>query len=139
MYCSTCGNQIEGNEKYCPYCGAELSEQKHEEQNPNGNLNAYGGYQNPYGSQPKPAAKKGSGLQIAAKVLLILGTIINAYTSFQMDMFIGIITLAYCIPLTVTYFVKTDKGETVGTGFKVACLILVSLLGGIFMLCDKEQ
>lgn len=23
MYCSNCGNKINDNERYCPYCGAE--------------------------------------------------------------------------------------------------------------------
>lgn len=26
MYCSNCGNKINDNERYCPYCGAEQKE-----------------------------------------------------------------------------------------------------------------
>lgn len=77
-----------------------------------------------------PAAKKSSGLTTAAKVFMVLGTIF---------MGIYIIPLAWCIPMTVVYCNKVKRNEPIGVGFKVCCLLFVSLLGGVFMLCDKEH
>ena len=62
---------------------------------------------------------------------MIIGTIFNA--------FFYLIPLAWCIPMTVIYFNKVKNGEEVSTAFKVCSLLFVSLLGGIFMLCDDEK
>ncbi len=76
--------------------------------------------------------RKPSGLATAAKVLMIIGTIINGLTGY-------LIPLAWCIPMTVVYCNKLKSGEPIGTGFKVCSLLFVSLIGGILMLCDKEN
>lgn len=76
------------------------------------------------------STSKSSGLTTAAKVFMILGTVI---------MGIYIIPLAWCIPMTVSYFKKVKNGQPVSTGFKVCSLLFVSMLGGIFMLCDKDN
>lgn len=75
-------------------------------------------------------AGKESGMVTAAKILMILGTIFQG---------IYIIPLAWCIPMTVSYFKKVKNGIPVSTGFKVCSLLFVSLVGGILMLCDKEN
>lgn len=71
-----------------------------------------------------------SGLATAAKVFMILGTII---------MGLYLIPLAWCLPMTISYCKKLKTGQPISTGFKVCCLLFVSLLGGIFMLCDKNN
>ncbi len=87
----------------------------------------------PYGQQPYVPQQYGvrqtSGLTTAAKVLMIIGTIM---------MGLYIIPLAWCIPMTVSYCNKLKYNLPVSTGFKVCSLLFVSLLGGIFMLCDNN-
>ena len=101
-YCSKCGGQIADEAVICVNCGCVV--------------------------ENKTVAKN-SGLKTAAKVFMILGTII---------MGIYIIPLAWCLPMTISYCRKVKKGEPVSTGFKVCSLLFVSLLGGIFMLCDND-
>lgn len=74
--------------------------------------------------------KKRSTLETLALVFMIIGTISIGWT---------IVPLAWCLPMTISYAKKTKNGQHVGTGFKIASLIFVSLLGGIFMLVAKED
>lgn len=101
-YCSKCGGQIADEAVICVNCGCAVE---------------------------NTTVAKNSGLKTAAKVFMILGTII---------MGIYIIPLAWCLPMTISYCRKVKRGEPVSTGFKVCSLLFVSLLGGIFMLCDNE-
>ena len=71
-----------------------------------------------------------SGLKTAAKVFMILGTIFWAL--------FWLIPLCWCLPMTIIYFGKVNRGEKVSVAFKVCSLLFVSLIGGILMLCDKE-
>ena len=105
-FCSTCGKEIMEEAVICPNCGClvEKASQKNNSE---------------------------SGLKIAAKIFMILGTIGLGISCF-------LIPLAWCIPMTVVYFSKTKKGEPIGTGFKVCCLLFVSLIAGILMLCDED-
>lgn len=105
-YCSKCGHQCVDEASICLGCGCAFDNVKVEN-------------------------RKASGMQTAAKVFMILGTIINAIFGF-------LIPLAWCLPMTISYCNKTNQNDKVGTGFKVCSLLFVSLLGGIFMLCDKE-
>lgn len=107
-FCTHCGKEIMDETVVCPGCGCAVATA-------------------PVLSAP---ATKSSGLATAAKVFMILGTII---------MGIYIIPLAWCIPMTVSYFKKVNGGQPISTGFKVCSLLFVSLLGGIFMLCDKDN
>ena len=111
-FCRHCGNEIMDESVICPKCGCAT------------------------GAAPeqKETASTGgsSGLVTAAKILMIVGTVITGCTGF-------LIPLAWCIPMTVSYFGKVKRGEPVGTGFKVCSLLFVSMLGGIFMLCSNES
>ena len=82
--------------------------------------------------ETKATPPRDSGLVVTAKIMMILGTIFNAFTFF-------LIPLAWCIPMTVVYFKKIKENQPIGTGFKVCSLLFVSLLGGILMLCDSEH
>ncbi len=73
--------------------------------------------------------KKRSTMQTLALVFMILGTVAIGWT---------LVPLAWCLPLTISYAKKTKNGEPVSVGFKVASLLFVSLLGGIFMLVAKD-
>jgi hypothetical protein len=129
MYCQKCGNEISENEMYCTMCGARVVKDEegtnvNGENNPN---NMYGGTSF-YRVSTKNESK---GLKIAAKVFLILGAVLNLFSIW--------FSFVWSIPMIIIYFTKVKKGEKIGIGFKIGCMLLVSMLGGIFMLCDKEQ
>ena len=67
-----------------------------------------------------------------AKVFMIIGTVF-------MGLFGFLIPLAWCIPMTVSYFNKLKYNQPISTAFKVCSLLFVSLLGGIFMLVDGNE
>ena len=112
-YCSKCGAELFDETVICVKCGC-----------PVGNSVQF--------DPQAPAAPKQSGLTTAAKVFMILGTVLMAIYTLC-------IGLAWCLPMTLHYFKKIKRGERLGTGFKVCSLIFVSLLGGIFMLCDNDH
>lgn len=70
-----------------------------------------------------------SGLKTAAKVFMILGTVFGGLI---------LIPLAWCIPMTVTYFSKVRHHQPISRGFKFCCLLFVSIIGGILMLFDHD-
>lgn len=107
-FCTHCGKEIMDEAVICPGCGCTVAAP----------------------AVPAPPVAKSSGLATAAKVFMVLCTII---------MGIYLIPLAWCIPMTVTYFNKINNNQPISIGFKVCCLLFVSLLGGIFMLCDKDN
>ncbi len=74
--------------------------------------------------------KKPSGLATAAKILMIISTVITGFY---------LIPLAWCIPMTIMYSNKLKTGEPISTGFKVCVLLFVNTIAGILMLCDKEN
>jgi len=110
--CSVCGLAVEDGVNFCPKCGSNTFVQS--------------------AQQPQTApATKDSGLKTAAKVFMVIGTVVLGLCTW--------IALAWCLPMTIIYFDKVKKGEPVGTGFKVCCLLFVSLIAGIIMLCDNEN
>ena len=80
----------------------------------------------------RPQQQTSNTMKTLAKVFMILGTIINASWTFGLS-------LCWCIPMTVIYWKKVDRGEPVSLAFKVCSLIFVSMLGGVFMLVDNDQ
>lgn len=103
-YCIKCGNELIDDAVVCTKCGCSAKSKQ---------------------------SNNTSGFKTAANVLMIIGTVFNA--------FFYLIPLAWCIPMTVIYSNKVKNGEEVSTAFKVCSLLFVSLLGGIFMLCDNEK
>lgn len=129
MYCQKCGNEISENEMYCTICGTRVVKDE-EGTNVNGENNPNNMYEGT--SIYKVSTKNESnGLKVAAKVFLILGAVLNLFSIW--------FSFVWSIPMIIIYFTKLKKGEKIGIGFKIGCMLLVSMLGGIFMLCDKEQ
>ena len=133
-YCTKCGNQIADESTFCPVCGAQVAAPQAAPQvAPQQPEQPYAQPQQYYAPQ-QPAyyapVKQESGLTTAAKILMIVGTVFMGFY---------LIPLAWCIPMTVIYFRKLKNNEPISTGFKVCCLLFVSLIGGILMLCDKEH
>lgn len=113
-FCTKCGTHLVDEAVVCTGCGCAVATQ-------------------PYQSTETAVAvaqETESGTTTAAKVFMIIGTII---------MGLYIIPLAWCIPMTVSYFKKVKNGLPISTGFKVCSLLFVSMVGGILMLCDKQH
>ena len=114
-YCAKCGMQLPDEAIFCSRCGCST---------------------NPYTYYPQPSQQQyptqNQGMVTAAKVFMILGTILMALWTF----FIG---LAWCLPMTIIYFKKVNHGKPIGTGFKICSLLFVSFLAGILMLCDNSH
>ena len=105
-FCSKCGNEIMDEAVICPKCGCACGDLKKE--------------------QPIPP----SGLKIAAKVFMVIGTVCMA--------FLYLIPLCWCLPMTIIYFGRVNRGEKISVAFKVCSLIFVNIIAGILMLCDKD-
>ncbi len=75
---------------------------------------------------------KPSGLSSVAKAFMVIGTV---FTS----LYLFFIPLAWCLPMTIVYFKKVNRGERISTGFKVCSLIFVNTIAGILMLCDNNK
>ncbi len=100
-YCPTCGAQLNSNAVVCTKCGCSVA-----------NTNR----------------SSDSGAITAAKVLLIVGCVIQGWT---------IIALAWCLPVTILIFGKLNRGEPLGTGLKVGALF-VNIISGILLLCSSD-
>lgn len=122
-YCKHCGAQVRDEAIFCPACGCST-----EDQTSFTNKN------------------KESGLQIAAKIFMILSCALTAPGFLWMIIFGGwlavifLLPLSWRIPMTVEY-IKLLKGARprVGIGFKICTLLFVSLVAGILMLCDSQD
>ena len=113
-FCRQCGNEIMDESVICPKCGCSTGVA--------------------LTTEPVQATTShsggNSGLRTVAKIFMIIGAVMTSIYGFG-------IPLAWCIPMTIVYFGKLKRGEAIGTGFKVCCLLFVSTVGGILMLCDN--
>ena len=109
MYCSKCGAEINDEAVICTKCGCLVGDKKIPTQ--------------------IQAQKDNSGLKTAAKIFMIIGCIAMGF---------AFISLAWTIPMTVTYSRKIKNGEPVTTGFKVCSLLFVNTIAGILMLCCND-
>ena len=124
-YCAKCGAELMDEAVICVKCGC-----------PVGGAQGYtfvaeqasGGA--PYAEPQAPVAAP-SGTKTAAKVFLIIATVLAALMGCG-------IPLAWCLPITISYCGRVNRGERVGTGFKVCALLFVSVIAGILMLCDDD-
>ncbi len=108
-YCTKCGTQLYDEAVICTNCGCAT------------------GFNN---ARSLSSGSKNEGLKTAAKVLMIVGTVFTSLYGF-------FIPLAWCLPMTLSYFKKVKNGEPVSTGFKVCSLLFVNTVAGILMLCDN--
>ena len=108
--------------KYCPHCGSEV--------HPEAVICVKCGCSIPVENPPAPAAAKDDTMQTVIKIFLIIGCIVQGWT---------ILPLAWMIPITVAIFKRMNSGQPVGTGLKVAALLLVNLVAGICLLCTHDD
>ena len=117
-YCVKCGNEMVDEAVICVKCGCAAGDLPTAPQ------------QAPQ-QAPQPVEKKPSSLATAAKILMIISTVASALGTCC-------ISLAWCLPMTISYSNKIKAGQPVSTGFKVCTLLFVSMISGILMLCDEE-
>ena len=117
-FCSKCGKELHDDAVVCVGCGCSVSAISQ----PIQQVPQYGNY-------VLKKEKKYGGLATAAEVFAILGCISMGWM---------LLPLAWCLPITISFCNKVNKGEEVGAGLKVCILLFVSLLGGIFALCMGE-
>lgn len=108
-YCTKCGNELVDEAVICSKCGCAIECQ----------------------SISNDVQATSSGLKTAAKVFMIIGTVL-------MSLIFYIVPLAWCLPMTISYCKKIKRGEKVSIAFKICSLLFVSLVAGILMLCDKD-
>ena len=106
-FCSKCGKELHDEAAFCSNCGCATE----------GSI-----------QQTPVAPRKESGLQLAAKILMIISTA-------SVGLFL--LPLAWMLPMTISYCKKLKKGEPVSMGFKICTLLFVNTVAGILMLCDE--
>ena len=105
-FCQKCGKEILEETVICPGCGCPVE-------------------------QAKSNVKHGDdGLAVAAKILLILGCIVQGWL---------LLPLAWCLPITISICNKMNRGEPVGVGLKVCALLFVNIIGGVLLLCRSDE
>ena len=107
--------------KYCSHCGAELLDEAVICPKCGCSVES---------NKASTGGKSLSGLKLAAFVLMIISTVTVGW---------AIIPLAWCIPMTVSYYKNITEGRSVSVGFKVCTLLFVNLIAGVLMLCDTED
>ncbi len=119
-YCPKCGRELDDEAVMCTACG-EMLEEKQDNRN--------------------------KGLITAIKVFLIIACVTAPFGSLTMSstieliisLIVGLLPLAWCIPMTIIIFRKLKNNEPIGTALKVCTLIFVSLIAGIMLLCLKDN
>ena len=121
-YCKHCGKAAMDDAIFCSHCGSALMGKKRGE---NQDVNC---------SSKKETTMRCvrpiSGNRAVAKRMMILVTVLAAFC---------IIPLLWCLPMTIYYCQKIKERKPVGVGFKICVLLFITRLGGILMLCDREE
>lgn len=124
-YCQHCGAEIEDEAVVCIHCGCATNDVKTKTSNSN--------------------------LGKIALIFMIIACVLNPILGGTRYLFAkdietglgqligGLITLAWCIPMTVHFSNKLKNGESVGIAFKICTLLFVSRVGGILMLCMPQE
>ena len=109
-YCTKCGAQIHDEAVVCVNCGCNT------------------GY---VAVNSTSLNSQNSGMITTIKVLMIIGTVYFAFMGFC-------IPLAWCLPMTLSYFKKIENGEPISMNFKICTLLFVNTIAGILMLCSED-
>lgn len=145
MFCSNCGTSLSETAAFCKNCGQKVNADDATvilQASPTDAPMQQQSWQQPqtrpiqqqnqqYWQQPQEAPSgENDTLITVTKVFFIIGCISQGWM---------LIPLAWCLPITISCFRKMNNRQAIGTGMKVAALLLVSLISGICMLCMKER
>lgn len=108
--------------KYCSSCGSELKDEAV--------ICPKCGCAVNERTLKKSLSNGASTMQTIALVFMIITCITTAFFIFP---------LIWTIPMTISYSNKIKSGEEITLGFKICCLLFVSMVGGILMLCDNSN
>lgn len=125
-YCAKCGTQLFDEAVICVKCGCPVENSSQftpQTPTPEQNANFF---------TPQPPYIQETGVTKAAKIFMIIGTVVMA-------LYTCCIGLAWCLPMTISYWNKIKRGEPISTGFKVCSLLFVNTIAGILMLCDSNH
>lgn len=131
MYCIHCGKEIADDAAICINCGRVINEEK-------------------LSSISKQTSEDGKILVAFTKIFMIIACVINAYKflvfGFQLapsgivlGILLAIIPLAWCVPMTVSYYLKIKNKQKIGIVFKILTLVFVSKVCGVLMLFNNEN
>ena len=116
--------------KYCANCGTALADEANACSNCGAFVNASTQNAAPAAAPTASSPKSESGLVTAAKILMIISTVAQGWM---------LIPLAWCIPMTVSYFNAIKYNRPVSMALKVCTLLFVNTIAGVLMLCDQEH
>lgn len=125
-YCSKCGTKLFDEAVICVNCGCPVE-----------NISQFTP-QTPTSEQtanfftPQPPYVQETSVTKVAKIFMIIGTI-------GMALYTCCIGLAWCLPMTISYWNKIKRGEPISLCFKVCSLLFVNMIAGILMLCDNNH
>ena len=128
-YCTNCGTQLEDTAAFCTNCGNPVQTESNAV-DPEVPVEENQNYAYVNAEQETPAVKEPSGLVKAAKILMIISTVV---------MGLYIIPLAWCLPILISFNKKIKNNEPITTGNKIVILLLVNTISGILLLCDKNN
>ena len=109
-YCTKCGYQLDLKAKICDNCGCKTDDIKN--------------------NQSSTSSSNNSSIRTVANIFVIIGAIVRC---------VYIVPILWAVPLTIAYFKKNNKNEKIGTGFKIAILLLVSVIGGAILLIEEDN
>ena len=114
---------------FCPNCGTPVNAgQQTAQQAQPAQQPVYS--QTAQTAQEAQTERKFTGLQLAAFILMIISTVAMGW---------ALIPLAWCIPMTVSYYNCIKQGRPVSMALKVCTLLFVSPISGILMLVDSDN
>ena len=113
--CSHCGKEIMDEAVICVNCGCETRNQisKNEPQKNTTNIGLI-------------------------KVFLVLGAVLTSVCGVSLIP-IPFLPAIWCVPMVIILCRKYDRGESVGTGWKICTTLFVSLIAGIMMFCMPTE
>ena len=110
-YCPSCGKELNDTDRFCPSCGHDT------------------------GLAPAPSMSHHS--SYSSQTYTLIGFIFLLIGTVTLGLFI--IPLCWCIPFTVHVYRKYKRNEKPGLAIAIASLLLVSLIGGIFLIIASSE
>jgi hypothetical protein len=143
-YCSKCGTELQDSDIYCPKCGAKVGNSSSSNEftytNTNTNYNYDGGTSNNVQNNNDSTLLK---VGFAFGIVNIVACVFMFFTYlvyYWPVAFCYLIPLFWDIPMVIyVYKAMKDSSIRLSTAFKVCYLLFVNLIGGICLLCIRDN